>query len=114
MQSQRTVCVILNERSGDHAEGDRRARIAALLGEAGLNAKVVTPDRNQDLTEAARRDLRQSGADMLVAAGGDGTIAAVAAASHRPSPYQRTPRGRSKLWARPSRRRRPVGAGTAW
>ncbi|MAU46985.1 MAG: diacylglycerol kinase [Yangia sp.] len=82
VQSQRTVCVILNERSGDHAEGDRRARIAALLGEAGLNAKVVTPDRSQDLTEAARRALRQSGADMLVAAGGDGTIAAVAAASH--------------------------------
>ena len=74
VQSQRTVCVILNERSGDHAEGDRRARIAALLGEAGLNAKVVTPDRSQDLTEAARRALRQSGADMLVAAGGDGTI----------------------------------------
>jgi diacylglycerol kinase family enzyme len=78
----RNVCVILNERSGDHAEGDRRARISALLDEAGIASKIAVPDGEEDLVVFARKALERSGAEMLVAAGGDGTIAAVAAASH--------------------------------
>ena len=82
MPALRSVCVILNEKSGDHAEGDRRARIAALLDDAGLEAKIIVPDGQRDLEEVARDGLRRSGADILVAAGGDGTIAAVASAAH--------------------------------
>ena len=82
MPAVRNVCVILNERSGDHAEGDRRARISALLDEAGIASKIAVPDGEEDLVVFARKALERSGAEMLVAAGGDGTIAAVAAASH--------------------------------
>ena len=82
MPAVRNVCVILNERSGDHAEGDRRARISALLDEAGIASKIAVPDGEEDLVVFARKALERSGAEMLVAAGGDGTIAAGAAASH--------------------------------
>lgn len=82
MPAVRNVCVILNERSGDHSEGDRRARISALLDEAGIESKIAVPSGDEDLVAFARKSLEQSGAEMLVAAGGDGTIAAVAAASH--------------------------------
>ena len=82
MPAVRNVCIILNERSGDHAEGDRRARLSALLDEAGIGSKIAVPESGDDMVAFARKSLEESGADMLVAAGGDGTIAAVAAASH--------------------------------
>jgi diacylglycerol kinase family enzyme len=97
----RSVCVILNEKSGDHAEGDRRARIAALLDDAGLEAKIIVPDGQRDLEEVARDGLRRSGADILVAAGGDGTIAAVASAAHAEGkPMGVIPQGTFNYFAR--------------
>ncbi|MBY6003887.1 NAD(+)/NADH kinase [Salipiger bermudensis] len=78
----RKVCVILNERSGDHSEGDRRARLSALFDQAGISADIAVPKGKLDLVAFARRALEKSGAEMLIAAGGDGTIGAVAAASH--------------------------------
>ncbi|GGG79852.1 diacylglycerol kinase [Salipiger pallidus] len=96
------MCVILNERSGDHAEGEsRRDRMQRLMAEAGIDAEVVSPGKVDDLVATSRDALRRTGAGMLVAAGGDGTIAAVAAAAHDEGvPMSVIPQGTFNYFAR--------------
>lgn len=77
------ICVILNERSGDHPEGaTRRGRLEELIRRAGLDAEIRSPEPDDDIDAFAARAIRESGCTLLVAAGGDGTIAAVATACH--------------------------------
>ncbi|EPX86811.1 diacylglycerol/lipid kinase family protein [Salipiger mucosus] len=101
MSSDQNVCVILNEKSGDHPEGtSRRARLETLLSENGLQAHILTPQPGRALGETARRALDR-GCKMLVAAGGDGTICAVAEACHAAdAPMGVIPQGTFNYFAR--------------
>ena len=59
--------------------GQAHETAAPLLAESGIEAKVAVLLPGSDITEAAR-SLLQNGYRTLIAAGGDGTIRAVAAA----------------------------------
>ena len=76
------LSIIVNDRSGDGAEAeDRRAALGSALEAAGLQARILTPGRDEDIGAFSDRLLAE-GTRTLVAAGGDGTIAAVAASCH--------------------------------
>lgn len=70
------LAVILNESSG--AQG-LAGRLPPLLRESGIEAKILIASRGEDITGKAR-GLLSAGYRTLVAAGGDGTLHAVAAA----------------------------------
>jgi len=74
--------VIVNRHAGDGADSDSRiAQLRLAVDSAGLVADVVTPKARESLSDCAERLLDQ-GAETLVAAGGDGTIAALAGPCH--------------------------------
>lgn len=76
------IHVIVNKHAGDETDGESRvAQLGQALDAAGLVADVVTPRNNESLSECAKR-LLSDGAETLVAAGGDGTIAALAGPCH--------------------------------
>ncbi len=101
MPSDRKFCIILNGRSGDRGEDERRAKLTALCDAAGIQAQIVIPGRKQPLEDAATEGLARTGADVLVAAGGDGTIAAVATAAHAADvPMGVIPQGTFNYFAR--------------
>jgi diacylglycerol kinase family enzyme len=71
-----TAAVILNTSSGvDSSHGS----LPGLLRENDIDAKIVIASKGADITALAKQ-LLQSGLRTLVAAGGDGTVSAVAAA----------------------------------
>jgi diacylglycerol kinase family enzyme len=71
--------VILNARAGTAlAQGTTRQELEALFEQAGL-AVIIDDDMHRPMAERLDR-LRQSDADVVVAAGGDGTVTAVAGA----------------------------------
>ena len=83
MQASRKICIILNESSGDHPEGkDRRARLEEALDRHGLEYDILTPEPGTDIHAYTQRVIRRGNCGMIVAAGGDGTIAGVAGATH--------------------------------
>ncbi|EIE51356.1 diacylglycerol kinase, catalytic region [Citreicella sp. 357] len=101
MQRDRKYCIILNGRSGDQGEDARRAKLTALCDAAGISARIVVPPRKQPLEEASAEALARTGADVLVASGGDGTIAAVATAAHAADvPMGIIPQGTFNYFAR--------------
>ena len=72
------VTVIVNSSAGTGANGLRPAdAIRRELAELGANARIVEPDAARDLSALAR-DAAQNDDDVIVAAGGDGTVSAVA------------------------------------
>ena len=73
------VAVILNPRAGHGADEERQQEITALFARLGRQATVFVPGDGQDITERARAAVRK-GCRVLVAAGGDGTVNAVASA----------------------------------
>ncbi len=73
-----SIEVIVNAAGGSFVEGESDKAIAGALAGAGVDAKVTLVERGDELTEAARR----SGAEVLGAAGGDGTISAVASVAY--------------------------------
>lgn len=74
------MIAIVNSGAGVPANGSERgAEIARLFAEAGVQVRVVEPNANANLSQLAR-DAAQSDAQTIVAAGGDGTISAVAGA----------------------------------
>jgi diacylglycerol kinase family enzyme len=76
------INVIVNKHAGDKPDGDSRvAQLRQALNEAGVDAKVETPKDDESLSDCADRILAY-GADIIVAAGGDGTIAALAGPCH--------------------------------
>ena len=76
--------VVLNVRSG-HRDGQQtKALISRLLSESGRQHELVTVEPDADLGAIARRAAQQTLANegILVVAGGDGTVNAVAQAAH--------------------------------
>lgn len=74
-----SICVVMNGSSGKRRgrEGERELR--ALLEAHAMRFDVRTPGRGGDIENEARRALAE-GFGTIVAAGGDGTICAVASA----------------------------------
>ncbi|MFL6574634.1 MAG: diacylglycerol/lipid kinase family protein [Burkholderiales bacterium] len=70
------VPVILNRKAGGGRSADAQT-LSALLADAGLEARINTFARGEEIRKLARRALRERPA-VLVAAGGDGTVSAVA------------------------------------
>ena len=72
-----TILVILN-RKGGSAGREARQKVCAALAEAGVEAELEEVDGDEAADRA--RAARGSGARLVVAAGGDGTVSAVAGA----------------------------------
>ena len=71
------VTVILNEKAGAGDSGAVRTAIAKVAAEHGAAVRILVPEDGDDLGALAK----EAGADggTVVAAGGDGTVAAIAA-----------------------------------
>jgi len=70
--------VLLNARSGNGSGSETRAEIASLFAAAGFATEVVLAEAPADFRAALER-ARAAGTRLVVAGGGDGTQAAVAA-----------------------------------
>jgi Sphingosine kinase and enzymes related to eukaryotic diacylglycerol kinase len=73
------VAVILNPRAGHGADPERQREITDLFAALGREATVYVPGEGQDVGERSRAAVT-AGCRVLVAAGGDGTVSAAAAA----------------------------------
>lgn len=71
------VTVILNEKSGAGDSGPLRTALAKVAAEHGAEVRIVIPEAGDDLGALAR--TAGAGGGLVVAAGGDGTVASVAA-----------------------------------
>jgi diacylglycerol kinase family enzyme len=72
------VTVIVNSGAGAGRNGDRPAEaIRRYFAQSGVAARVLEPDATRNLSELAR-EAAQGSDDTIVAAGGDGTVSAVA------------------------------------
>ena len=77
--SQSVVACIVNGRAGSNGARRLSARVAELFREHGVQAETIVVDEGSDLVPIARR-YAESGCRTIVAAGGDGTVSAVASA----------------------------------
>lgn len=73
------VAVILNPGAGHGADAERQREITDLFAALGREATVYVPGEGQDVGERSRAAVA-AGCRVLVAAGGDGTVSAAAAA----------------------------------
>ena len=71
--------VIINARSGLSDKEEARGRLVEIFASSGLEAEIILAQTGGEMLSAARDAARESGA-LVVAAGGDGTISAVASA----------------------------------
>ena len=69
--------VILNAKSGPGESDDRREKLEAALASQGLEAAIHPVADGEGIVRAAK-DAIAAGAEVVVAAGGDGTVSAVA------------------------------------
>jgi len=74
----RSVAVFLNARAGAMEKDKIEASLRDAFTKCGLEARLVVLQPGSDLIEVVRREA--AGASIAVAAGGDGTVNAVAAA----------------------------------
>src|SRR5258707_242047 len=72
------IAVILNSRSGDGNGDSTRQKLEALFRAAGTNVKIAVA--TEDGLKQLAKDSARGESDVVVAGGGDGTIACVAAA----------------------------------
>ncbi|HJQ27557.1 MAG TPA: diacylglycerol kinase family protein [Blastocatellia bacterium] len=79
VQQQTQMEVIVNAGSGTDDKGGVRQQLAELFAEAGIAAQIRVAHNSSELLRLARHSAR-SGAPIIVAGGGDGTVSAVAAA----------------------------------
>lgn len=70
------ISVIINERSGTAARPDAGAEIQAIFGRAGAQVRLERVREPGDIAARARQAAARG--DLLVAAGGDGTVGTVA------------------------------------
>ena len=95
--------VVINAASGHHDAEETIARISAILDEGGRRheiLRVTDPSQIQQVArDAVRRAVEQGG--IVVAAGGDGTLNAVAQAVHGQGPaYAVLPQGTFNYFGR--------------
>ncbi len=69
---------VLNEKAGSNIAGEARALIARIAAEQGREARILVAGAGNDLASLA--DEARAAGGLVVAGGGDGTIAAVATA----------------------------------
>jgi diacylglycerol kinase family enzyme len=69
--------VVVNEKAGAGAGSDATERVRAALAAANLRA-TLWPAHGREIVDAARRAVADPTCDVIVAAGGDGTVSAVA------------------------------------
>jgi diacylglycerol kinase family enzyme len=76
------LIIVMNARSGDQAANDARATIERVLGEGGRRFELLLVRKGSEVAHTARNAVEKAQRDggTVVAAGGDGTINAVAAA----------------------------------
>jgi diacylglycerol kinase family enzyme len=77
------VPVILNTSSGPGHDASLARRLAERFREHGMEADVLVAERGSDVPEMARRAAASRPGGVVVAAGGDGTVSAVADAVRR-------------------------------
>ena len=78
MASSASIAVIVNARAGAaSAHPQLEADMVDLFHAAGVDVEIITLRDGEDVTEAARRASARAG--IVAAAGGDGTVSAVAA-----------------------------------
>lgn len=75
------ICVIMNGKSGRRDTQDIPARIRKALEERAPSAELRILDSGSELLPATRKAVEE-GFDMVVAAGGDGTVSGVASVLH--------------------------------
>ena len=73
------ICVIANIKSGKQDDVDREKRIRSAFEQRGVEIEFKAIHDGRNLAREARRTVDQ-GYSTIVAAGGDGTICAVASA----------------------------------
>jgi diacylglycerol kinase family enzyme len=73
------VACIVNARARSNAARKLAARVEELFKAHGINADTILVERGVDLVPIARR-YAKSGCPTIIAAGGDGTVSAVASA----------------------------------
>jgi YegS/Rv2252/BmrU family lipid kinase len=78
-QAASRLSVILNPSAGTAAAEESPDRLRELLGSEGSDVRVVSANDGPQILRLAREELA-GGADTVVAAGGDGTVNAVASA----------------------------------
>jgi diacylglycerol kinase family enzyme len=72
------VAVLLNPQAGAVGKGNVEASLRDAFAKRGLEATLIVPRSGSDLIDGVRREI--GGASVAVAAGGDGTVNAVAGA----------------------------------
>jgi YegS/Rv2252/BmrU family lipid kinase len=77
--SQSIVACIVNGSARSNAAAQLSDRVAALFREHGAKTETIVVDHGRELTPIARR-YAQDGCRTIVAAGGDGTVNAIASA----------------------------------
>src|SRR2546423_1793724 len=83
VQQQTQMEVIVSASSGSDAKDGLRQQLVELFAEAGVAAHIRVAHSGSELLRLARH-AAQSGAQVIVAGGGDGTVGAVAAACAGP------------------------------
>ncbi len=74
------MTVIVNSGAGTGSNGESPAEIIGRhFANAGVSARILQPDPTHDLSRLARESAQNSD-DVIIAAGGDGTVSAVASA----------------------------------
>ena len=71
------IDVIMNAGSGRGGSAETARRIQTILAEAGRECRITLTRHGRDIVPGARRALEQ-GTSALIAAGGDGTVNAIA------------------------------------
>jgi YegS/Rv2252/BmrU family lipid kinase len=77
LRTQGPVPVILNLKAGQGSSREQVQALVRLFAENGIEARVHAASRGEEIIELARRVLRDL-PQLVVAAGGDGTVSAVA------------------------------------
>jgi diacylglycerol kinase family enzyme len=77
LTDERPVSVIVNTGSGAGSDAERLRQLERSLHAAGLSFRLVAVSDGEQIVQAARTAVK-SGSRVVVAAGGDGTVSAVA------------------------------------
>lgn len=79
LAAQTVIACIVNERAGSTDAAQLTERVSALFHEHGAQLETIVVKHGRELTPIARR-FAEDGCRTIVAAGGDGTVSAVATA----------------------------------